>query len=453
MEKSQRIRDPIHGLITFSANDEVDRLAWKLVNTAAFQRLRRIRQLGLSELVFPGTTHSRFSHCLGTYHIAKQLLEKVKREIGQEYDEEKAKIATLGALLHDIGHGPFSHVFERISIKGQQHIKHEVRAAKIVKEDREICNVLKSKLARDLAEFLEHEEPCDIYAAIVSSQFDADRLDYLQRDRYMSGTGTGGVDYTWLCDCLRVCQVTVGGSVKSEKGDWVEAPTFVLSDKGLQAAEGYLLARYHLYQQVYYHKTTRGAECLLSAILNRLAQLAVDQVDQTGLMDCNPILLFFALKEPSVEDFLALDDGVVWTALQEMARLAKDEVLKELSARLVARKLYKCFDVGARAAVGSESLPRFLKKLKEYNNQQTTIIDRVLVDDLEFDAYDKIYYWDPDALERIMILDKDRASKPSDISSKSDIIASLTKQHIVRAYAPNDQAAKKVETLWREATQ
>ncbi len=113
MPKTQRIRDPIHGLIIFREDDEVDQLAWRLVNTREFQRLRRIRQLGFSEMVFPGATHTRFAHCLGVFHTASRLLEIIERKTDR-YDPNQAKITLCSALLHDLGHGPFSHAFETV---------------------------------------------------------------------------------------------------------------------------------------------------------------------------------------------------------------------------------------------------------------------------------------------------------------------------------------------------
>ena len=141
-----RIRDPVHGLIVFGdgndkAQNETDRIAWRLLNTSEFQRLRRIRQLGFSDLVYPGATHSRFAHAVGVYHTARQLIEVIRRRL--EFDEERARVALLAALLHDIGHGPFSHVFEHVARAMNLKKRHEDWSAEIVQGDTEINHVLR----------------------------------------------------------------------------------------------------------------------------------------------------------------------------------------------------------------------------------------------------------------------------------------------------------------------
>ena len=123
-KKTQRIRDPVHGLVVFGGGNDphqndTDRIAWRLLNTREFQRLRRIRQLGFSDLVYPGATHSRLAHAIGVYHTARQLIEVIQRRQDQPHDKERARVVLLAALLHDIGHGPFSHVFEAGRAKPQ----------------------------------------------------------------------------------------------------------------------------------------------------------------------------------------------------------------------------------------------------------------------------------------------------------------------------------------------
>ena len=122
---SKRVRDPVHGLIVFAADSAVDELAWRLLGTREMQRLRRIRQLGVSEFTFPGATHSRLSHSIGVFHCARQLVTIIKREIASEFDQHQADIAVLAALLHDVGHGPFSHAFEGVQRDREISKKHE----------------------------------------------------------------------------------------------------------------------------------------------------------------------------------------------------------------------------------------------------------------------------------------------------------------------------------------
>ena len=176
--KTWRLRDPVHGLIGFgnggnTFQNETDAIALELIDTPEFQRLRRIRQLGLSDLVYPGATHTRFAHSIGVYHIARQLIEVIRRDISSEFDEERARVALLAALLHDIGHGPFSHVFEDLfdhtklclsrneladsdltNFAKEKHKKfkgsHEVRSAEIIKSNYTQVNKVLCRTCKDL---------------------------------------------------------------------------------------------------------------------------------------------------------------------------------------------------------------------------------------------------------------------------------------------------------------
>jgi HD superfamily phosphohydrolase len=226
-EKTQRVRDPVHDLIVFQGTSSVDQLAWRLLNTPPFQRLRRIKQLGFSELVYPGATHTRFAHCIGVFANARRLIDVVKRKMGT-IDESKATAAVIAALLHDLGHGPFSHTFE--GVEKQRRVgkskKHELWTRDILEQHSSIRALLDdydTTLAPEVGKMLTRKDPVDIYDSIVSSQFDADRLDYLPRDRYMSGIGGGQFDSAWMLDSLEVGDITVG--LEGEEKDYVTVPS------------------------------------------------------------------------------------------------------------------------------------------------------------------------------------------------------------------------------------
>jgi HD superfamily phosphohydrolase len=229
--KTQRIRDPVHDLIVFDDN-ETDQIAWRLLNAREFQRLRRIRQLGFSDLVYPGATHSRLAHCIGVYHTARRLIQIITSRLSPEDRRpERALIVQLGALLHDIGHGPFSHAFEH-AVKGRTHVEW---GAQIILGETEVNGILREidpQLPQEIANLLREEQPKDIYSAVVSSQFDADRLDYLRRDRLMTGVEFGHLDIEWIFDCLQVGRITLG-----DAQDPVEEPCLYLGPKGVQVAE------------------------------------------------------------------------------------------------------------------------------------------------------------------------------------------------------------------------
>ena len=280
---------------------------WSLLNTSEFQRLRRIKQLGFSELVYPGATHTRFSHSVGVFHTSRQLVGLLERLLGSAFSPEKARVAMCSALLHDLGHGPFSHAFEGVERARMARKKHEKWTVDIIRDNTEVGQLLSSYgecFRRKVAALLEQEYPVDIYSSIVSSQFDADRIDYLQRDRIMTGTEYAGLDWDWLLNNLEVEKLTIGGD--DEKNPF-EVEGFILSSKGLKAAESYLLGRFHMYTQVYMHKATRAAEKMLEAVLTRVANLLKSgDPAKTGLPKSHPLRLYYGENGNSIEPLAKL---------------------------------------------------------------------------------------------------------------------------------------------------
>jgi uncharacterized protein len=309
MPKPRRIRDPVHDLIPFGV-DRFEQMAWKLLELPEFQRLRRIKQLGFSELVFPGATHTRFAHSIGVFHTARQLAGRIQSQLDVNYNLDRAQVAMAAALVHDVGHGPFSHAFEAATsgLSGKKH--HEEWTAEIVTGKTGVNRVLegfRTGFSAEVANLILADTPADIYASIVSSQFDADRLDYVRRDRMMAGVIHGGFDFSWLLANLEVGPVPL--TQDDETIGQVDA--LILSNKALQAAESYVLGLFHLYFTVYFHKTTRGAEKMLTAMLRRIAELIQDNSGHlTGLSRSHPLYAF--LETGSLSSYLWLDDTCIW---------------------------------------------------------------------------------------------------------------------------------------------
>lgn len=440
---TERIRDPVHGLVVFGGSgdpgrDETDRIAWSLLNTREFQRLRRIRQLGFSDLVFPGATHSRFAHSVGVYHTARQLADVIARRQGGSPDRDRERVALLAALLHDVGHGPFSHAFEAAAEAAGVPKRHEDWSAEIIQGSTQVNHILRDvdeELPGQIGALLKEEEPKDIYAAIVSSQFDADRLDYIQRDRMATGVEFGHVDRDWLLDCLEVGTITIGEHAPRE------VSCLCLGPKGLSVAEEYLEARLRLYRMVYMHKTTRSAEKMLEGLLS----VASSQLRDVELARWQPILRYFVSEEPSLGLYLDLDDSAVWSALTAFSELSVSyQRTSELAKRLRDRMLYKCVDIGDRDAPGGNLYLRFKREL---DRREITWRDDLLFDEPTLAPYKWYDFDDASALNKVLVKSREDMDEPVDIIGESDIVKTLREMRIQRVYAPDSEKAEHLRDL------
>lgn len=440
--QKQRIRDPVHGLIVFGGKDkhrnETDRIAWALLNTREFQRLRRIRQLGFSDLVHPGATHSRFAHSIGVYQTARRLVDVIARQQGEQYDHYRAHVALLAALLHDIGHGPFSHAFEAAATAAGLSRRHEEWSAEIIQGDTEVNHVLREvdgHLPGAIGALLKEEDPKDIFAAVVSSQFDADRLDYIQRDRLMAGVEFGHFDSDWLFDCLEVGSITIGEETP------YEAPCLFLGPKGVQVAEEYLEARYRLYRMVYMHKTTRSAEKMLEALL----KTAASDLKDDELAKREPVLRYFVSS--TLDTYLALDDASVWAALAIYAECG-NPVVSKLARRLRNRNLYKCVAIGVRDSTNGNLYLRFRRMLKERSAEEN---EGLLFDDSTVMPYRWYDFDDASALNKVLVKTRRDMNEPKDIAEESSIVKALQgRERIQRVYAPDSAEADDLTSMLKE---
>ena len=349
--KPQRVRCPVHNLIEFGSTTDpsqkqLELELWRVIETRPFQRLRRIKQLGFSEFVFPGASHTRFAHSIGVFHVARQLVGAIRRSVSDS-DEHQVRVAMAAALLHDVGHGMFSHAFERFGEEFDLTMaKHEHVSGELIRSS-DVAEVLNRRLGRsfadEVADMINAKQPPNIYASVVSSQFDADRLDYMQRDRLMTGVRSSDVDAEWLVANLEVGLVNTG----SEDGPTGSVETLILGHKARQTAESYIVSVLHIYQNVYGHRATRGAETTFFALMCQLKSYCeAGQVSATGLPDNHPLVRF--MKDPeSLENAIALDDMVFWGALSMLSN-SEDDTIKHLAVRLRDRRLPKCVDIRAR---------------------------------------------------------------------------------------------------------
>lgn len=446
---SKRLRDPVLGLIVFDVeNDSLDCLAWRLLDTPEFQRLRRIRQLGVAEFTFPSAVHTRFAHSIGVFHTARTLVRVIAREMtrnGGTPDDGKAEVALIAALLHDLGHGPFSHTFEHVQETRGARKRHEQWTAEIIRNPagriRPLLDDFRPGFAEAVAGLLEQEDPEDIYHAVVSSSFDADRLDYLRRDKLMTGTGAGGIDVDWLVENIRVAPIALDAPDGDEASPR-RVPTFCLDRKALPAAEQFLLARYTLHEQVYFHKTTRCAEAMFGRLLAAVAAAASDAADapaRTGLPSGHPLLRFFAKGGETVKNYLALDDALILGSLDAMAK-ATDPVIAELARRLRERKLYKTLDLAEFGADHGKQAQRQRRIEREFADKLAD--GRIIRDDkAAIGIYAEIGGDEDRMHKRLHILD---GGTPTEISKLSPLIKALEPKKPFRRFFFADEADRDV---------
>ncbi|TPV94615.1 MAG: HD domain-containing protein [Myxococcales bacterium FL481] len=322
------LRDPVHHLISFTGAEE--RLVVDLMDTPEVQRLRRIRALGLASLAFPGGEHSRFAHAVGSAYVMRRYLEHVGGLSSQlaAHDRiapETGLVALAAALLHDLGHGPYSHTFEDVVPQARSH--EAWTEALICDPSTSVHRVLvgvDATMPGEVAALVRGRHPIAHLARAVSGTFDVDRCDYLMRDSYMTGVRYGLLDLDWLLASLRLHCATEGAP----------ATLAVDGEKGLTAVEGYFLARLYMYRQVYLHKAVRAADAVMRSLFRRLHRIGAPAGTPTALADAA------AGRELSPQRYLELDDHLLEVALATWSN-GSDPVAGDLAERLRSRRLFK----------------------------------------------------------------------------------------------------------------
>ncbi len=359
------LRDPIHSYIYIQHQVILD-----LINTREFQRLRRIRQLGTASSTFHGAEHSRFTHSVGVYEITRQICDLFQRNYPTKtppqdglWDDHERLVALCAALLHDIGHGPYSHTFEHIF-----HTDHEKLTVTILTSPETEVNQVLKRVSADfpakVASVIQKSYPDPQVVQMISSQIDADRMDYLLRDSYYTGTNYGTFDLERI---LRVMRPYHNGI------------TFHIS--GMHAVEDYIVSRFQMYQQVYFHPVSRSMEVILSHLLKR-AKYLFEHKDLEAIGNPSLLLPFFK-KDFSIDDYLKLDDGVLNTYFIQWCT-SPDHILSDLAKRFLNRKPLKSVRFSSKTAF---LLPELSKLVSEagYNAEYYTATNDSY--DLPYDTY------------------------------------------------------------------
>lgn len=334
------LRDPVHGYI------HVDlQVVWDVINSAWFQRMRRIHQLGGACMVYHCAEHTRFGHSLGVYEIVRRMVTEVP-DIARALNEKEKVTAMLAGLLHDIGHGPYSHAFEGIT-----RTSHEEFTCRIIEQHTEITDILEGcckGLSHDVADVIRHKSANPLLTQLISSQLDADRFDYLLRDAYFTGTKYGEYDLERILRTLRVH----------------DNNQLVVKESGVYAVENYIMARYHMYWQVYYHPVARSYECILHALFRRLKDLGMENKDDSVIPLLDPII---AGKRIRLEDYFRMDEASFGYAFQCLCS-HQDPIIRDLAERIRDRHLFEYAD-------------------------STPVTNRHLRNALKKEGYDLKYYW------------------------------------------------------------
>lgn len=434
MPRSKFYRDPVHLQIRYdpvdlaqafpvsvSADTRISWLVRKLVDCREFQRLRHIRQNGLTNLVFHGAEHSRFSHSMGVAHLAREMYGRIERN-SDAPPEPDHKVATcVAALLHDVGHGPFSHTIEEILKEDGIPFDHEVMTQRLIEEsDSDIYKILSDvdkMLPTEVVYYINKErrtkERRDEHwrYRLVSSQLDADRLDYLLRDSLFAGV-RGGFDLTLLLDSLQQ----------------LDGKRIAVDHHAIVTVEAYLVMLDQMYRAVYYHKAIRAASALLSSVMRRAFELHRngDGAIFSSATEHPLHKLADSGQKVEVNQYVRLSEFHVW-ALIETWRWHADKVLSDLANRLLARHLFKTLDVD----------PTHRKLLDKVENHAKTLTSRKLahVDDKTVAYYVSVdepnrtsykrYDWRSELPDESIWLVGDGTQQTIEENSQSKIVSAL----------------------------
>ena len=389
-EETKVLRDPIHGYI------HVDlKVVWDCINAKEMQRLRRIHQLGGDFQVYHTAEHSRFSHSLGVYEIVRRMVYEIDqlREVLSDY--EKA-VVMLAGLLHDIGHGPFSHAFEGIST-----YKHEEYTVKIIMENSEIHQILAAcdaRLPEDVASIIQYRHAKECMNQLVSGQLDADRMDYLLRDAYFTGTSYGKFDLERILRTIRVKNGRI-----------------VVKASGIHSVEDYIMARYHMYWQVYLHPVARSYETLLSILFRRMKE--VYALHPEYLSDVKMFHPFLCGADAGIDALYRLDESAALYGFSELVT-CRDEILRDISYRLLNRKLFEYVTLK-----NPEDLERIQLHVQALGYDPDYYVYQDVVSQKPYSPYKS-----NESGHNIWVLEE--SGKVKELSKASDIVRALTRSDL-----------------------
>lgn len=393
------INDPVFGFINIPRG-----MLYEIVSHPLLQRLTRIRQMGLSSAVYPGAQHTRFQHSIGAFHLMCEAINQLTAKGHFIFDSE-AEAVKAAILLHDIGHGPFSHVLENTIVTGVSH--EEISLLLMERINKEMNGKLNLAI-----QIFKDDYPKHFLHQLVSGQLDMDRLDYLRRDSFYTGVSEGNIGSARIINIL----------------DISEDNNLVIESKGIYSIENFLTARRLMYWQVYLHKTSIACERMLVSALLRAKELAKQNVE----LFCSPALHFFLyndinrdnFNDECLDFFTELDDNDIWTSLK-VWRHHPDKVLSILSKGLTDRNIFKVET--SDTPVSKERINELINKVREQLNissdEAKYFVSAISIEKHMYDTTDR----------GIEILYSDNSTK--NISEASDLLStSLLSKKVTKHY-------------------
>lgn len=403
LNEEKVFKDPVHRYVHVR-----DRVIWDLIATPEFQRLRRIKQLGTTNITFHGAEHSRFNHSLGVYEIVRRIINNFQGR--PHWNNDDRLLCMCAALLHDLGHGPFSHSFEKVF-----KLDHEYFTQQIILGDTYVNKILERVspgFAQEVADVIAKTHSNKLVVSLISSQIDADRMDYLQRDAYFTGVSYGHFDMERILRVMRPIEDQV-----------------VIKSSGMHAVEDYIMSRYQMYWQVYFHPVTRSAEVILTKILHRAKHLY--ESDYKFKLQPTHFLSFFS-GDVSLKEYLKLDESIVHYYFQ-LWQEEDDAILSDLCERFMNRRLFKYVEFNPNKQIND--LLRLIDLFKDagINPDYYLVVDSS--SDLPYD-----FYRPGEEEERLPIHLLMPNNTLKELSRHSDIVESISgkKRTDHKLYFPKD---------------
>lgn len=409
-------RDPVHNIISLDQESEPDRVLIALIDAPEFQRLRRIKQLGLALYTYQGAEHSRFVHSLGVMHLMNRVLTR----LGERHviDEDVRLVARCAALLHDIGHGPFSHVIETLL-----GFRHEDWSVRIISDENTAIHQrliqADAELPNQIVAVLEHRYTPRFVSQLVSSQLDVDRFDYLLRDSLMTGAKYGFFDLEWILHALELDPVQ---------------DLICVSSKGLYAVEEYLQARFYMFRQVYFHRLLRAATVVLKNVFRRAMELNSEGRLQFNLPE-SAMGKLLRRQALATDEYLQLDDSDMMFFIKQWTR-EPDPILSDLASRFLHRRMLKSLDFDLTSA----AKPEFIDQTRRIVSAAGFDPEYYLDEDRASDAPYLGPYSPQEANPESRIYIRLESGQLQEITQVSAVVAGMRRFHLHRLCFPEEVA-------------